>query len=94
MLNFESYKQIIVPVLQHYAVKHAAMFGSLAKGNLTEESDIDLLIEPAPGFTLFSMLQMEEDITRLTKRKTDIVEYSALKPSIKKEVELTAIAIL
>jgi predicted nucleotidyltransferase len=94
MLNFESYKQMIVPVLQRYAVKQAAIFGSLAKGNLTEESDIDLLIEPAPGFTLFQMLQMEEDITRLTKRKTDIVEYIALKSSIKDEVEQTAIIIL
>lgn len=85
---------MIVPVLQRYAVKHAAIFGSLAKGNLTENSDIDLLIEPASGFTLFNMLQMEEDIAKLTNRKIDIVEYRALKPSIKKEVELTAIAIL
>lgn len=94
MSSFESYKQMIVPVLQRYAVKQAAIFGSLAKGRLREESDIDLLIEPAIGFTLFHMLQMEEEITNITKRKTDIVEYRALKPSIKKEVEQTAITIL
>lgn len=94
MESLESYKQLIVPVLTRYAIKQAAIFGSLAKGTMTSESDIDILIEPAAGFTLFTMLQLEEEISQLTQHKIDLVEYNALKPSIKSEVELTAINIL
>jgi predicted nucleotidyltransferase len=94
MLSIDAYKNIIIPVLKRYAVKKASIFGSLAKGTMTDKSDIDLLIEPGADFTMFTLLQLEEDITLLTQHKTDIVEYSALKPSIKFEVEQTAIAIL
>jgi len=40
------------------------------------------------------MLQLEEGISELINRKVDLVEYSALKPSIRKEVMLSAITIL
>jgi len=43
---------------------------------------------------MFKMLALEEEISGLLKRKVDVVEYSALKPSIKKEVLLSSIAIL
>ncbi len=94
MLSIDAYKSMITPVLQRYAIKKAAIFGSLAKGTMTEESDIDLLIEPGSDFTIFTLLELEEEISTLTMHKTDIVEYSALKPSIKFEVEQTAIPIL
>jgi predicted nucleotidyltransferase len=40
------------------------------------------------------MLKLEEEISELIKRKVDLVEYSALKPSIRKEVLLSSITIL
>jgi predicted nucleotidyltransferase len=94
MQDLERYKEMIIPVLKRYAIKQAAIFGSLAKGTMTRHSDIDLLIEPGLEFTLFSMLQLEEEISQITNRKTDIVEYKALKASIKNEVMQTAITIL
>ena len=90
----EQYQQIILPVLKRYFIKHAAIFGSFAKGNMSVNSDIDLLIEPDKGFTIFKMLKLEDEISDLIKRKVDLVEYSALKPSIRKEVLLSAITIL
>lgn len=94
MLSIEAYKKLVTPILKRYAVKKAAIFGSLAKGTMTEESDIDLLIEPGNDFTIFTLLELEEEISKLTMHQTDIVEYSALKPSIRHEVEQTAIPIL
>ena len=84
----------ILPVLKRYFIKRAAIFGSMAKGNINADSDVDLLIEPEDGFTIFKMLKLEEEISELIKRKVDLVEYSALKPSIRKEVLVSAITIL
>jgi predicted nucleotidyltransferase len=94
MGELERYQQLILPVLKRYFIKRAAIFGSFAKGNISADSDVDLLIEPEKDFTIFKMLRLEEEISELIKRKVDVVEYSALKPSIKKEVLLSAITIL
>jgi len=94
MEEIEKYKKLILPVLKRYLIQRAAIFGSLAKDELKAESDIDLLIEPGKDFTLFKMLALEQEISDITKRRTDLVEYSAIKPSIKNEVLLSAISIL
>jgi predicted nucleotidyltransferase len=94
MQQLEQYQQLILPVLKRYFIKRAAIFGSFAKDNVKPNSDMDLLIEPGKDFTIFKMLQLEEEISELIKCKVDLVEYSALKPSIKKEVLLSAITIL
>ena len=94
MEELEQYQKLILPVLQRYFIKRAAFFGSFAKGTNTTKSDVDILIEPTKGFTIFEFLKLEEEISALTKRKVDLVEYSAIKPSIKEEVLLSAITIL
>jgi uncharacterized protein len=94
MEEVEKYKRLILPVLRRYLIKRAAIFGSLAKGNATAQSDVDLLIEPDENFTLFKMLQLEEEIAEIVNRKVDLVEYDALKFSIRKEVLSYAIPIL
>lgn len=94
MLLTQQYQELILPVLKRHLVKHAAIFGSVAKQNTNSNSDLDLLIEPSKGFTLFKMIRLEEEISELLKCKVDLVEYSALKPSIKEEVLRSAITIL
>jgi predicted nucleotidyltransferase len=94
MKELEQYKKLILPVLERYFIKRAAIFGSFAKGNTNANSDVDLLIEPAKGFTIFKLLKLEQEISSLTNRKVDLVEYDALKPSIRDEVLLSAITIL
>jgi len=94
MNEIENYQQLILPVLKQHSIKRAAIFGSFAKGGVTPDSDIDLLIEPEKDFTIFKMLELEQEISELIKRKVDLVEYSALKPSIVKEVLSSAIVIL
>ena len=94
MQQLEQYQQLILPILKRYFIKRAAIFGSLAKGNMGLDSDVDLLIEPGKGFTIFKLLKLEEEISLAIKRKVDLVEYSALKSSIKEIVLSSAIRIL
>ena len=94
MDDLEKYQQLILPVLKRYFIKRAAIFGSFAKGKNDSHSDVDLLIEPENDFTIFKMLKLEEEISALLNRKVDIVEYNALKSSIRNEVLLSAIPIL
>ena len=46
MLTIPRIKEIITPICQKYGVKAAYLFGSYARGEATEKSDVDLRIEP------------------------------------------------
>ena len=94
MQQIEEYRQMILPVLKRYLIKRAAIFGSFAKNEASKDSDIDLLIETDKDFTLLKMIQLEDEISQLTKRKVDIVEYSAIKSSIRNEVLQSSVTIL
>jgi predicted nucleotidyltransferase len=94
MQEIERYKQLILSVLRRNLIKRAAIFGSVAKGNFNINSDLDLLVEGDASFTMFKLLSLEEEISELINRKVDLVEYNAIKPSIRQEVLQSAIAIL
>ncbi len=84
----------ITTILRNYPISKAAIFGSFAKGLENKYSDIDILIEPSEPITLFQILKIEKDIKNATKRKVDVVEYSAIKSSIRKSVLKEAIPLL
>ncbi|KKP65305.1 MAG: hypothetical protein UR68_C0049G0002 [Candidatus Roizmanbacteria bacterium GW2011_GWA2_35_19] len=62
------------------------MFGSVVRGEQTEKSDIDLLIEPAKGTTLFDMAGMQIDLQKSLKRSVDLVTYGSVNPMLKDRI--------
>ena len=92
-ISFEKYKKEITKILRTYHIQQAALFGSFARGEQTKKSDIDLLIRTNGKMTMFQLFQMEEDIEKAISRKVDIVEYEAIKPSLKNRILNDAISI-
>jgi uncharacterized protein len=48
------------------------VFGSAMRGEDTEESDLDILIDAAPGLTLFDMARIALDIEKLINKQVDV----------------------
>jgi predicted nucleotidyltransferase len=90
----DTFKEQIRGILNKYPISKAAVFGSFARGEETKNSDIDLLIEPSKPISLFLILKIERELGLITNRKIDIVEYSAIKRSIKNNILSEAIPIL
>jgi predicted nucleotidyltransferase len=93
-MQIHSIKDRILEVLKRYPIKKAAIFGSFARGEANNTSDIDLLIESNQPITLFDVLRLEKELAEVTSRKIDIVEFSAIKNSIRTNVLRDAISIL
>lgn len=66
-------------------VTKAAVFGSFARNEENDDSDIDLMID-ASGLTMFDILRIEDELQSIFKRKFDLVEFKAVKASIHKYV--------
>jgi hypothetical protein len=75
-------------------VTRAAIFGSVARGQANEESDLDLLVEFAPGRTLLDLAALEIDLIALVGRPVDVVTYRSLDPHIRERVLNEQVVIL
>jgi predicted nucleotidyltransferase len=53
------------------------VFGSVARGEATEHSDVDLLIDVAPGTGLFAVEQLTDELADLLPWKVDVVTSGA-----------------
>lgn len=57
-----------------------AVFGSVARGDDTEASDIDFLVRFAPGSSLFDLLHLSDELEQILGRRVDVVSEGGLKP--------------
>jgi hypothetical protein len=71
-----------------YEVRELSMFGSAARGELRPESDIDLLVDFAPGAKvgLWEFGRLERELQALLGRKVDLVSKRGLKPRVRRSV--------
>jgi uncharacterized protein len=79
--------------LHRRGVRHAALFGSLARGEGKRTSDIDILIEldPEAPVGLFEYVGITQYLADLFQRRVDVANRSSLKPLVRPEIERDAI---
>lgn len=62
----------VLRILAAAGARNPRVFGSVARGEDTEESDLDLWIDPPPGFTLFDFGDLIAELTDLLGVPVDI----------------------
>ncbi len=69
-----------------YMVSRLGIFGSFARGEETESSDIDILVEFSESVDLFHFIRLQNYLAELLGRRIDLVTPDALKPMIKDRI--------
>ena len=79
--------------LRAQGVAHAALFGSVARGDDRPDSDIDIMIEldPAARVTVFVYVGIKEYIEGLFPGPVDVVNRDGLKPLVRPQATADAI---
>lgn len=79
----------LVSYFQNQPVKRAYLFGSVARGEQTPESDIDILVELdyEQGADYFRFLDMQEQLSQLLHKPVDLVSANGLSPFIKPYID-------
>ena len=62
------------------------VFGSVARGDNTGASDVDLLVTPHAGCSLFDLGGLLEDLQELLGCRVDLVTEDGLKPRLRERV--------
>lgn len=88
MRSLEEIKQTIIQskprLQQRYQVTQLGIFGSYVRGEQTETSDLDVLVEfePEARFGLLKFCELENDLGDTLGLKVDLVMKTGLKPHI------------
>ena len=77
--------QILTLARQHGAQK-VYLFGSIARGEATADSDIDVLVELEPGRSLFDLGGLLMELQALFGRRVDVVTPAGLRERIRDRV--------
>jgi uncharacterized protein len=90
----ENIKEKIVPILKETGVTRAAIFGSVARGEETNTSDVDILVDLPGDMSLFDAVDLEYKLEETIQRKVDLVDYESIKPRLKPHILRDQIPIL
>ena len=77
--------EILAAATQHGA-KNVRVFGSVARGSETAESDIDLLVDFDPERSLYDLVGLKLDIESLLGRRADVVTESSLSTYLRERI--------
>lgn len=76
----------ILGVAAAHGARNLRIFGSVARGEADESSDVDFLVELEPGRTLLDLGGLLMDLRELLSRDVDVVTEAGLKPRIRDRV--------
>jgi len=85
ILTIETIKAKAIPILKNYGVNRAYLFGSFARDEQNQNSDIDLLVEYASDAerTLFKAVELKYELEDILQRKVDILTENSISPYIR-----------
>jgi predicted nucleotidyltransferase len=90
MKTLEEIKQTLratKPLLQQqYRVTEVGVLGSYARGEQTQTSDVDVLIDYEQAPTLFKLVELRDYLAQVVGVKVDVVTKNGLKPRIRERV--------
>ena len=76
----------IAEICRENDVDRLGVFGSVARGEATQESDIDLLVRFSRPKSLLTIIGLEEEIEAILGRPVDLLTEAALSPYIREHV--------
>lgn len=76
----------IARLAARYGVERVRIFGSLARGQATPDSDIDFLVVFKRGKTLLDLIGFRQDLEELLGRKVDVVSERGVSPHLRNRI--------
>ena len=89
--ELRAHRDEIEEIGRRYGVSNIRVFGSVARGNADDNSDLDLLIDASAETGLFDLAGFALDVERLMAVFTQVVTLPGLKPRIRDRVVDSAV---
>jgi len=94
MLTVDEVKRRILPILRRHGVRKSGLFGSFARGESGDDSDIDLLVEIKKEQSLLEVAGLKLELEEALGRNVDLVEYDMIRPFLRRSILAEQVVIL
>lgn len=82
----QAHREAIRSIALRHRVTNIRVFGSVVHGDDTEESDLDLLVEPTSETTMMDIAKIQLELTQLLKVAVDVLTPKALPIKFREQV--------
>lgn len=89
----QKYRDKIRAIALGHRVSGVRVFGSALHGDDTEESDLDLLVQPTAATTLFDIAAIRLEVRELTGVEVDVLTPNALPDHFREKVMAEAVPV-
>lgn len=89
--NVTHIKDKALPVLKESGVIRSSLFGSVARGEWNEDSDVDILIEFGEKKSLLDLTDLRIKLEAVLGAKVDVLTYRSVFPYLKETIQKEAL---
>lgn len=82
----EEHRADILEIARRHGLRDVRVFGSMARGDASETSDVDLLVSLPPDRTGLALGGLLMDVQDLLQRKVDVVTDRGLHPALRNRI--------
>lgn len=87
------FRNDILRIVQRNRARNPRVFGSVLHGGDTEKSDLDVLVDPLPGTTLFDLGGLQIELQELLGVPVDLLTPGDLPPRFRERILREAVAV-
>ena len=87
------HRRKILALVRSHKATNPRVFGSTIRGEDTESSDLDLLVDPLPGATLLDLGAIQAELEDLLRVRIDVLTPGDLPPKIRAQVLSEAVRV-
>ena len=93
-MDLQEIKQKAVPILKASGVTRSSVFGSYARGEQREDSDIDILVDMPKGKSLIDLIGLQYELEDAFGKKVDVGTFRSVSKYTKDSIERDLVPIL
>ena len=82
----QNHRRQILDLAGKHGLEKVRIFGSMARGDATELSDVDLLVAAPEGTSGLALGGLLMDVSELLDRKVDVVTERSLRPALRDRI--------
>ncbi|WP_040489219.1 nucleotidyltransferase family protein [Fulvimarina pelagi] len=83
----EMHRETIREILSRYPVSNPRVFGSVARGEDTEESDLDILVTPQPSLDYFELFRAQNEVGAAIGHSVDLRLDGEFSPRVLRRIQ-------
>ena len=84
-------RESILLLADMHGARNVRVFGSIARGDATDESDVDFLVEMDEGRSLLDLVGLWQDLQDLLGRKVDVITDGGISPYLRAKILAEAV---